>query len=385
MYVFMGHMRYADTKPFPDALWAEQRLDLVRAWVTKIDVAGHRLELACAPPIHWDRLLVATGSKPNRFGWKGQDLEGVQGLWGLQDLELLRRNAERARHAVIVGGGLIGIELAEMLHSRGIHVTFLVREESYWDNILPKQESRLVNRVIERQGIGLRFRTQLREVVDDGRGRVGGIVTDQGESIACQLVGLTTGVSPNLDVVQGSSIPTGRGVLVDRELCTGVPDVWAAGDCAEIAGEAGSRSLVQQVWYTGKRQGECAGDGIAGAARRYEPGVWFNSAKFFDLEYQTYGQVNLNVAGEQSLYWEHASGRFALRLVHVGGRVIGLNFMGLRASHVLCERWIRERLGVADVIARLEECRFDPEFGARHLRTAARALREGLAAEAVPA
>lgn len=366
MYVFMGHMRYQDTKPFPDSFWGEQRLELVRAWVTRLDLAGKRLELHGKTPLAFDKLLLATGSKPNKFGWPGQDLEGVQGLWDLMDLKRLTESCERgARAAAIVGGGLIGIELAEMLHSRGLHVTFLVRESSYWNGILPPQESAMVNREIERHGVELRLETQLRSIEDDGHGRVGAVVTEKGERLACQIVGLTAGVSPNLDLVRESGIKTGRGILVDRQLRTNVAEVYAAGDCAEIV-VPGGRNLLQQVWYTGKMQGEHVADVMCGDGRDYDSGLWFNSAKFFDLEYQTYGRVNLKVPGEENLYWEHAGGRKALRLVHLGGRVIGINVMGLRLRHEVCERWLAEGRDVAYVLAHLGEANFDPEFFARH-------------------
>jgi NADPH-dependent 2,4-dienoyl-CoA reductase/sulfur reductase-like enzyme len=379
MYVFMGHMRYRDTKPFEDSFWGEQRLELVRAWVTRIDLERKRLELSGKPPLAWDRLLLATGSKPNRFGWPGQDLEGVQGLYGLADLKTLYEACARARQAVIVGGGLIGVELAEMLHTRGLHVTFLVRESSYWNNILPAEESAMVEREIRAHGVGVLASTQLRSIEDDGRGRAAAVITDRGERIPCQIVGLTAGVSPNVDLVRESAIPTARGILVDPFLRTAVPDVFAAGDCAEIV-RPGEPSLVQQVWYTGKKQGELAAEVIAGEERAYDPGVWFNSAKFFDLEYQVYGRVNRGVPGEASLYWEHASGKKSVRIVHVGGRVIGVNVMGIRWRHAVCERWIAEGRGLAHVLPRLGEASFDPELFTRHEREIAAAFaRQGAA------
>ena len=365
MYVFMGHMRYQDVKPFEDSFWGEQRLELVRAWVTRIDLERKRLELHGKPPLSYDRLLLATGSKPNRFGWPGQDLAGVQGLWGLADLKALTEACARARAAVIVGGGLIGVELGEMLRSRGLEVTFLVREGSYWSNVLPREESLLVERELGRHGVALRRATQLRAIEDDGTGRAGAVVTDAGERLPCQIVGLTAGVSPNLDVVRDTALRCGRGILVDRQLRTSASDVFAAGDCAEIELPGGER-LVQQVWYTGKRQGELAAENLAGGARAYDPGIWFNSAKFFDLEYQVYGRVNQSVPGEASLYWEHAGGRQSLRLVHVGGTVIGVNLMGLRARHQVCERWIAEERTLAHVLPRLSEASFEPELFARH-------------------
>jgi NADPH-dependent 2,4-dienoyl-CoA reductase/sulfur reductase-like enzyme len=373
MYVFMGHMRYADTKPFEDGFWGERRLALLRGWVTRIDVAAKRLELHGQPPLAWDKLLLATGSKPNRYGWPGQDLAGVQGLWGLADLKTLGETSARARQAVIVGGGLIGVELAEMLHSRGLAVTFLVREQSYWSNILPAEESAMVGREIARHGVDLRFGAELASIEDDGAGHAGAVVTRDGERLACQVVGLTAGVSPNLDVIRDTPIRCARGVLVDRQLRTSAPDVFAAGDCAEIE-VGGGKNLLQQVWYTGKKQGEVAAENLAGGARAYEPGIWFNSAKFFDLEYQTYGRVNLSVPGEQSLYWEHASGQRSVRIVHVGGKVIGFNLMGLRWRHALCERWIAEERPLEYVLPRLSEASFDAEFFARHEREIVAAL-----------
>jgi len=365
MYVFMGHMRYADTKPFPDAFWGEQRLELVRAWVTRIDLEHKRLELHGKTPLAFDKLLLATGSKPNKFGWPGQELEGVQGLWDLMDLARLTESCARgARAATIVGGGLIGVELAEMLHSRGLHVTFLVREKSYWNMILPPQESAMVTREIRAHGVELRLERQLKSIEDDGQGRVGAILTDKDERLPCEIVGLTAGVSPNLDLVKGSAIKTGRGILVDRKLRTNVPDVYAAGDCAEI--ENPGRNLLQQVWYTGKMQGEHVAEVMCGAEHDYDSGLWFNSAKFFDLEYQTYGRVNQKVPGEENLYWEHASGRKALRLVHLDGQVIGINVMGLRLRHEACERWLSERREVSYVLAQLRHANFDPEFFERH-------------------
>ncbi len=362
MYVFMGHMTYQQIKPFEDDFWQRQRLDLIRDWVTGIEHDQKALTLHNAGAMSYDKLLIATGSKSNRFGWPGQDLKGVQGLYGLMDLHMLYQNVKETRHAVIVGGGLIGIELAEMLHSRNIEVTFLIREDSYWDNILPKEESQMVNHIIREEGIGLVTGTNLKEIADDGNGRACGVITEFGERIDCQLVGLTPGVTPNTDLVKGSVIETGRGILVDGSFHTSVPDIYAAGDCAEIRNGNGGKNMIQQVWYTGKKQGETAGDVIAGEQRAYDSGIWYNSAKFLDLEYQTYGQVGLNVPGEKNTYWEHMDRKHAVRLVYTDDGIIGFNFMGLRARHEICERWIVEQRPVRYVLDHLEEANFDPEF-----------------------
>ncbi|MEM7246355.1 MAG: FAD-dependent oxidoreductase [Acidobacteriota bacterium] len=366
MYVFMGHVRYQDTKPYEDSFWTEQRIDLRRAWVTRLDADTKSLVLQDGVELPFDQLLLATGSKSNKFGWPGQDLPGVQGLYDLMDLKLLYENSRKCEHAVIVGGGLIGIELAEMLHSRGVHVSFLVREQSYWDNVLPPEESGMINRLIRGSGMDLRLETELGRIVGGSDGRVRAVETKCGETIDCQLVGLTAGVSPNVDLVRESEIQVGRGILVDRSLRTNVDGVLAAGDCAEIVVPDAERNLLQQVWYTGKAQGLVAAEVMAGRRREYHPGTWYNSAKFLDLEYQVYGSVNLGLAGEQNLYWEHPDGMHSLRLVHVDRKLVGVNVMGIRYRHETCERWIDEGRDVDWVLEHLAEGNFDPEFFRRH-------------------
>ena len=329
MYIFMGHMTYRDTKPYEDHVWAENRIELVRDWVVGLRPEDRMIDLHQGGEMPYDTLLIATGSKPNRFGWPGQDLGGVQGFYDLIDLHELYENVKTTRHAVIVGGGLIGIELAEMLHSRDIPVTFLVRESSYWNRVLPDEESRMVTRAIQAAGFDLRLGTELEEIVDDGTGRAGAVITGDGDRIECQLVGLTAGVSPRLELARAAGLETGRGVLVDRSLRTSAPHVLAAGDCAEIQSDSGGKNLLQQVWYTGKMQGRIAAEVMAGRDATYDPGIWYNSAKFLDLEYQTYGQVNFDVPGEKNLYYEHDDGQRAIRLVYTDEAVIGVNVMGV--------------------------------------------------------
>ena len=285
MYIFMGHMRFDDTKPFEDWFWGKNKINLVYAHVDKIDTENKSLVLNNGEIISYDKLLVATGSHSNKFGWPGQDLPGVQGLFTKQDLDLLEENTKNVKNAVIVGGGLIGIELAEMLHTRGIHVTFLIRENYYWDNILPKEDSQLICKEILQHGMDLFLKTNLKEILAGDDGRVRAVVTDKGDEIGCQFVGLTPGVHPNIDLVKDSKIETDRGVLVNDYLETNIPDIYAAGDCVEIkATKEGERNRFEQLWYTGRMHGEALANTICGNRTKYERGIWFNSAKFMDME-----------------------------------------------------------------------------------------------------
>ena len=374
MYIYMGHMRYADTRPYADDFWDRNRIERIRGWVDTIDTAARTLVFTTGDQLQYDRLVLATGSIANRWGWPGEDLDRVQGMISLQDLLALQQITPTLRHAVVVGGGLIGIELAEMLHSRNIPVSMLVRGSGYWDDVLPRPEAAIIARAIQRAGIDLRLETELAAIHDDGTGAAGSVTTSHGERIACQFVGLTAGVRPNLRAVQDSGLETARGIVVDDRLRTSHGGIFAVGDCAEIQQPDGG-TLIQQTWYTGRAQGEVAAGNILGGDTPYDPGIWFNSAKFLDIEYQTHGSVPVKEDGRHDhLYWEHADGRKALRLVHEDGVLVGIHVLGLRVRHRVCEAWIRDRCCITHVLERLEDAAFDPELGADLIPSVRQAL-----------
>ena len=370
MYVYMGHMKWEHLKPYEDWFWGKNKIELVNAYVTSINTDNKILKFDDSSTLNYDKLVIATGSQTNKFGWPGQELKGVQGLYSKQDIELLEENSKNVKHAVIVGGGLIGIELGEMLNTRNIHVTFLVREDFYWGNILPQEEASIVSRHIIEHGLDLKLSTQLKEILPDENRRVRSIVTDRGEEIPCQFVGLTPSVHPNIDIIKNSKIETGRGVLVNEYLETNIPDAYSAGDCAEIkTSAAGQRNIVEQLWYTGKMQGEVLAQNILGKKVKYDRGIWYNSAKFFDIEYQTYGFVaNEPHESEESFYWEHKSGKKCLRIVYSTRErnVTGFNVFGIRLRHKVCESWIKEKKSIEYVMQNLRDANFDPEFYTHH-------------------
>ncbi len=366
MYIYMGHMKYEHTKPYEDWFWEKNRIDLCFDHVVSIPFENKSLQLRSGLEISYDKLVIATGSVPNRFDWPGQEAEGVISLYGLQDLELLEKYSTDTKRAVIAGGGLIGIELAEMLRTRNIEVTYLVREPHFWANILPQEEGQMINKHIRLDHhIDLQLNAELKQIFSDSKGRVEAIETLSGEKIPCQLVGLTVGVRPNVDFLRNSEIEIDKGIMVNEFLETNIPDVYACGDCVQHIKPPVGRKAVEQVWYTGRMMGECLGETLSGKRTAYVPGVWFNSAKFFDIEYQTYGDVPAQCTSEQSdFYWQHPSKNAALHFVYgkESGVIKGINSFGIRLRHAVLEQWIKEHKTVEYVLIHFEDAWFEPEF-----------------------
>ncbi|NAY92098.1 FAD-dependent oxidoreductase [Muricauda sp. JGD-17] len=371
MYVYMGHMKFEHIQPYEDWFWEKNRIELMRGFVTQVITENKQLVVDGSRSLHYDKLIIATGSKPNKFGWPGQDLHGVQGLYSKQDLDLLETNAPNkdvCKRAVIVGGGLIGIELAEMLRSRDIPVTFLVRESSFWNGVLPEGESQMINEHISEHHIDLRLSSNLKEIVSDENGKVKSIiVAETGEEITCDMVGLTAGVSPNIDFLKESGIELGRGVKVNRFLETNVEDVYAIGDCAEQHQAIGNRRPIEAVWYTGRMMGETVAQTICGNKIEYRPGHWFNSAKFLDIEYQTYGWVfseRSKKEYEKHFHWRHATEKVCITVAFDkdSRAFLGINTFGIRMRHEVFDRWLTEKKDVDYVVEHLIDANFDPEF-----------------------
>ena len=378
MYVYMGHMKFEHTKPYEDYFWQKNRIDLMQDYVEQIDFTKKLLQMRSGATMNYDNLILAVGSKPNKFGWPGQDLDGVQGLYSYQDLQLLEENTHpygtkgddrKVKRAVIVGGGLIGVELAEMLLSRNIEVTFLVRESKFWGNVLPKEEGELISKHILSHHVDLRFNEELEEVLSDENGRVKAITTKKGEEIKCEFVGLTAGVSPNISFLKDLDIETNRGVKINRFLETSQKDVYAIGDCAEFEEPVPGRRPLEQVWYTGRMMGETLAATICGVRTPYDPGHWFNSAKFFEIEYQTYGWVLANLKeNEEQFYWEHEAGNKCLKLVFdkTSRKLIGANVFGIRMRHEVFNKWLELGFTVEECLIQLKDANFDPELYSKY-------------------
>jgi NADPH-dependent 2,4-dienoyl-CoA reductase/sulfur reductase-like enzyme len=401
MYVLAGQMSYRDIEPLERDAYARLDLARVRARAIGLDAAAHELVLADGSRLRYDRLLIASGSRPRRGPWPGHDLAGVGHLVTMQDLQWLEREihgrsgvdapprpeahlagstpdspyqprqaaaalrGSLARRPVVIGGGLIGVECVETMLAAGLAPVFVIREDWFWPVALDARESAWIADAMRQHGVDVRIGEEVR-ALEGALGAVERVVTDRG-TIGADLVVVAIGVAPNTGWI-GDAVACDEigGIFVDDELRTSAPDVWAAGDCASVRWFNGW-VRPEQLWYTARDQGRIAGRQLVGdTARdgaRYARGTWYNSAKLMDIEYTTVGLVNMQVPGEQIwFHQEKGAVESTTRIVHTGERVIGFNFLGRRWDHSVCIRWIEERRSLGYVLAHLDEARFDTEF-----------------------
>lgn len=371
MYVYMGHLRFEHTKPYADWFWKKNRIERIQACVNRVNPDNKNVILDSGEILEYDSLVLATGSKTKYYDWKGQDAEGVQGLVSYQDLEKLEANTPEpfqenhpTKKAIIIGAGLIGVEMAEMLNTRAINVTMLVRQDRFWAEVLSRNEAELIGNHIESHGVRLQYNTELDEVIANSQNRVCGIRTAAGKNMDCQLLGIATGVTPNIDFLRTSGLEIESGICVNSFLETNLPNIYAIGDCAEIKSPVSGRKPIEAVWYVGRMMGEVLGRTLSGKRTAYLPGPWFNSAKFFDIEFQTYGNVNPIPNQDQShFFWKCNSRQFMTIAYHPDTEEFqGINTFGIRLSHVYFDNVLKRKLRVGEVLGGIKSANFDPEF-----------------------
>lgn len=369
MYAYMNQMERRDLEPYERKSYEKQSIDLVLDTVTDLDANEKTLTLEQRGALTYDKLLIATGAKPRHFDFKGFDKvkEGFVNFVSMQDLDECERLTPSTKQAVVVGGGLIGIELVECLNFHGVETTFLVREDSYWPVALAKEEGDIVAEHIRHHGVDLRLAEELDEILVDDNGRIRAITTNKGKEIPCQMLGMCIGVVASVDWLKDATTPPeiGRSLSVDRAFKTSLPDVYGAGDCVQI--ETGEeRPIVETIWYSAKRHGRLAALSMMGDHVHYEPPLFYNSSKFFEIEYTTVGDV-IRVPETARAMWRELPGKqITQRIVYLpeeGDRVIGFNMLGSRWNHRLLERWIRERRSIGFVKEHLGSAQFDVEFG----------------------
>ena len=365
MYAFMDRMSLRDLEPHERRVYAKQNFRLIRDWVTDLDASRRLLTLQSGSSLAYDRLLLSTGSLGEVPDWPGLNRvrEGAVHFVTLQDLGRAESLARSAREAVVVGGGLIGVELVECLVYHRLKVTFHVRAPWYWPGALAREEAEIVSEHIRRHGVDLRMDEEVAEILTTPEGRVCAVRAKSGHEYSCQLLGIAVGVSPQIAWLRGVKTPPrlGRGIQVSSSFETSLENVWAAGDCAEFS--ANGAPFIEQIWYSARRQGELAARAMLGDTIRYDPPIFYNSAKFFGIEYTATGEISPSLPGVQTFFCHLPAREASVRITERAGAVIGINMLGARWDHSIFERWIAERRDMDYAVAHLPEAQFDVEFG----------------------
>ncbi len=324
--------------------YGRMRIDLVPARALAVDTAARVVDVGNGPGLPWDRLLVATGSRPSREKIPGIDLPGVRTCWTLEDARALLAGIRPGTRVVQMGAGFVGCIIMEGLLARGADLTILVRSSYMVRRMMNPTASGLIRRWCESKGVKILTRTQPKGLAANGAALK--VDLGEGRTLDADIYLSVVGVDPNLEFLAGSGVEIGQGVVVDANLQSSVPGVYAAGDVAETPDVVTGKRQLNAIQPNATEQGRTAALNMAGHSTRFKGSFVFNVLTTLGLAASSFGEWQGVPGGESAEVLDESRYRY-LNLQLDGDRLVGANCVGF-GDHVGAFRGLiegRRRLG----------------------------------------
>lgn len=367
-YYLTGEITERQLYPFSEKDFRHLNVNRKQARAVRIHTQAHQLLLSDGEQLAYDRLLIATGAMAASAKTPGVQLAGVVKLDNIEDARRILKQAHKGRSAVVVGGGITALEIVEGLSEHGVKVHYFLRGDRYWSNVLDEAESHIVEHRLIEEGVQIHYQTELDEILEK-RGQVAGVRTKDGRQIKCDLVAIAIGVLARKDLAEASGLRTERGILVDEYLHTSEPDIFAAGDVAQVFDPASGKALLDSLWGPAREQGNAAGCNMAGLRTPYYKRTPFNVTRLANLTTTIIGAVGggrdedvLGIVRGDSEAWRQLPDAIAAQSdfdvnhlrVLVGERtLVGAILMGDQTLSLPLQRLVTDRMDITPIHERL--------------------------------
>ncbi|MDI6749038.1 MAG: FAD-dependent oxidoreductase [Rhodocyclaceae bacterium] len=238
-------------------------IHLIQGRVSCIDSAVKQIQFASGERLHYDKLLIATGSHPLRPAIPGIDLANVHTCWTLDDARAIAAKAQPGSRVVQLGAGFIGCIILEALASRGVKLTVVEMGDRMVPRMMTAKAGAMIKRWVESKGVAVHVNTAISAIEQDGDALCVKLGAG-GTALQADLVICAAGVRPNIDFLAGSGVEIGQGIRVDRGMRTSVPDIYAAGDVTEAPGFHSGLPQLNAIQPNAADQGRIAAINMAG-------------------------------------------------------------------------------------------------------------------------
>ncbi len=328
--------------------YAENGIELITGVAAVgIDRVAREVELADGRRVPYDRLVIATGSRPFILPVPGNDLEGVIGFRDIADVETMIEAAKRYRHAVVIGGGLLGLEAANGLMKNGMDVTVVHLMDTLMERQLDRTAGEMLRKSLEERGMKFVMPAETTELVDDGNGRVKALRTKDGQEIPADLVVMAAGIKPNITLAREAGIHCERGIIVNDYMMTYDPRIYAVGECVQHRGA--TYGLVAPLY----EQARVLANHLGGRGwMTYEGSVTSTKLKVTGIDLFSAGDF-LGRPGSDEIVMHDPAGGTYKKLVLDGNRLTGAVLYGDTVDGSWYFQLIREGTDISDIRGRL--------------------------------
>jgi NAD(P)H-nitrite reductase large subunit len=336
--------------------WYDERdIDLaLNTIVTEIDTDAHELHTHEGEDISYDKLLVATGGTPAQLPVENSDADGIHHFWTFQDARGIQEAASEAETGVVVGAGLLGIDLAAICGAQDVDAHYLMRGECWWRYALTPEGAEIIHDGLRDVGVTPVFDSGVDHFETDDSGHVTTTVDPNGERFDSEFVGVAIGLDFNTEVLQGTDVETDDGIVVDEYMRTNVPDVYAAGDITRFYDTILDEQAQNGSWGSAKEQGRIAAQTMVEDERDVpmdergdgpEAFRWVSSYSIthFDFPFLSFGHPTIGEEYVERKYSDTEWRRLAIK----NDRVVGGVLIGDLAPQSAFKTLVREEIPVA--------------------------------------
>ncbi|WP_336136009.1 NAD(P)/FAD-dependent oxidoreductase [Natronomonas amylolytica] len=328
-----------------DPDWYDERdIDLqLNTVVTSVDTDAHEVHTHEGDVYEYDKLLVATGGTPTQLPVDNSDAEGVHHFWTFEDARAIKEDAEAAENGVVVGAGLLGIDLAAICGAQDVEAHYLMRGNAWWRYALSEEGAEIIHDALRENGVTPVFDSGVDHFETDDEGRIEAAIDPNGERFEADFAGVAIGLDFNTEFLRGSGLELDDGIVVDEYLQTNVEDVYAAGDITQFHDVVLGERAQNGAWGSAKEQGSIAGQNMVAdaEAERFE---WVSSYSIthFDFPFLSFGHPTL---GDDYVEKKYDEGTWR-RVVLKDGKVIGGVLIGDLAPQSGLKKLARQQVDV---------------------------------------
>jgi len=328
----------------PENFYADKGINLqTGVRVESINRADKTIATSTGSTLSYDKLLIATGSRPRILNIEGSDLEGLHYLRTVDDVDGIRTAMEAAKNVCIVGGGYIGLEVAAVAKKAGHNVTVLEMEDRILQRVTTAEMSEFYHALHTGRGVDIRVNTMVSGFTGEN-GRVSSVLCGD-ESISADLVIVGIGIIPNVELAEAAGLTCDNGIVVNDHCQTSDPDIYAAGDCTNHPNPILDRRLRLESVPNAMEQARTACSNMLGGDKTYAAVPWFWSDQY-ELKLQ---MVGFSADGDQSvLRGDKASNEFAVFYLK-DGNVVAVDAVNSPKEFMVAKQLYGKAVNEADL------------------------------------
>jgi len=354
---FLGKVPFDSIFLRKDEWYAKNRIDLFCGKsVTKLSTDEKFVELDEGTKITYEKLLLTVGSKPRRTGLPGEEKAGVYFLRTLDDAKAIIEAMPSARNVIVIGGGFIGFEMCELMLMAGKKVTFVIREDYYWQPLIDETAGRMIEAALKNAGVNLLMKTRAKEIV--GEDKVSGVILENGEKLDCDMVMVGVGAEMGNSWIKACGLAMNRGILTNEKLATSIPDIWAAGDCAEYKDFLLEERVLMGNWANAQEQGRTAGANMTGAEQPFKF-VSFYTTQGLGITIAFCADNNGSGEGKTAIARPSKDGKSYGLIIAKDGELVGATLINRTPELALIRQIIEKNIKIAGHEADLADAEFD--------------------------